>query len=64
MKIASPDDGAATGGTVSVSKVTTASEGSTGQVSVVDAQGKIRNRWEGERDYNTFRAAVDRAMKQ
>ena len=42
MQIASPDDGAATGGTVSVSKVTTASEGSTGQVSVVDAQGKIR----------------------
>jgi peroxiredoxin len=30
---------------------------------LIDAQGNIRNRWEGERDYATFRAAVDRAMK-
>ncbi|MCW3100652.1 MAG: hypothetical protein JWL77_6270 [Chthonomonadaceae bacterium] len=31
---------------------------------LIDAQGNIRNRWEGERDYATFRAAVDRAMKK
>ncbi len=30
---------------------------------LIDAQGRIRNRWEGERDYNTFRTAVERTMK-
>jgi hypothetical protein len=42
MQIASPDGGAATGGTVSHARVSTAPEGAPGQVSVVDAQGKIR----------------------
>jgi cytochrome c biogenesis protein CcmG/thiol:disulfide interchange protein DsbE len=31
---------------------------------LIDAHGNIRNRWEGERDYATFRAAVDRIMRK
>jgi hypothetical protein len=42
MQIASPDGGAATGGTVSHAKVATAPDSAPGQVSVADAQGKIR----------------------
>jgi len=30
---------------------------------LIDAQGRIRNRWEGERDFGTFQAAVERAMQ-
>jgi peroxiredoxin len=30
---------------------------------LIDAHGRIRNRWEGERDFATFRAAIDRALK-
>ena len=30
---------------------------------LIDADGKIRRRWEGERDYNTFRRAVDSVLK-
>jgi hypothetical protein len=42
MQIASPDGGVATGETVSVSKVATVPDAAAGQVSVADAQGKIR----------------------
>ena len=30
---------------------------------LIDAQGNIRRRWEGERDYNTFAAAVEDVLK-
>jgi peroxiredoxin len=30
---------------------------------LIDARGNIRNRWEGERDYGTFQAAVERALQ-
>jgi peroxiredoxin len=31
---------------------------------LIDAQGRVRYRWEGERDYNTFRAAVERLLHE
>jgi peroxiredoxin len=31
---------------------------------LIDAQGRIRYRWEGERDYATFSAAVERVLKE
>lgn len=31
---------------------------------LIDKQGKIRHRWEGERDYNTFSKAVERLLKE
>ncbi len=30
---------------------------------LIDAKGRICNRWEGERDYGTFRAAIEHALK-
>jgi thiol-disulfide isomerase/thioredoxin len=29
---------------------------------LIDAQGQVRYRWEGERDYDTFRKAIDRLL--
>ncbi len=31
---------------------------------LIDKHGKIRRRWEGERDYDTFRLAVERLLKE
>src|SRR5262249_27356219 len=31
---------------------------------LIDAQGRIRYRWEGERDYATFQAAVERLLQE
>lgn len=31
---------------------------------LIDAEGKIRNRWDGPRDYSTFKLAVDRLLAE
>ena len=31
---------------------------------LIDKQGMIRRKWDGERDYDTFRLAVERLLKE
>ena len=31
---------------------------------LIDAQGRIRNRWDGERDFSAFQSAIERLLRE